>query len=183
MTSEYIGLYERATVDYIESKLTDSKVKLWADAFNTDNTVKTKSQIFFGHQRTERNVFAKNSLGRTVYQKRYHFEIRVEIFTLRNHQDALQLIEVVLDEILPDFRPFWEFDPFTPGDSGQAQRNKSVGSWIYSGTGFTSISSDVTSLTPTLPNLSEGRIIQVGLFNSQAEIENAQIGELRIENG
>jgi len=176
MPESFITQYERATVAHIESVLTNKKVKLWADAFNTDNTAKTRNMVFFGHQKTDRYNFVRHpETNAIVYLKRYYLEIRVEIYTLVNHQEALDLIETILDEVLLAYTPFYEFLPFIPEQSGNASRNNRVGSWIYSGSGYTEISSDVEELTPIPENPLPGRIIQVGLFNAQSE-DNSQIG-------
>jgi hypothetical protein len=169
----FICRYERATAGHIEQQLTDSKVKLWADAFASDNSVKTRNQIFFGHQRTERYDHISFD-NRLVYRKRYFLEIRVELFTLKNHQECLNLIETVLDEVLPNYQPFWEFTPFVPEESGDVSRNNDNNSWIYRGSGYTEISSDVVSLTPISKPIT-GRIIKVGLYNAESE-NNSEIG-------
>ncbi len=162
-TSRFITEYEKTCANYLESKLQTSKVKLWADAFTTDSSAKTRNNIFFGHQRTDRTFVRYGEFKKPILEKTYTLELRVELFTLRNHQEALELIEFALDDILLGYQPYYEFTPFMALSSGQAMRNKATGSWVYSGEGITSIMSDVESLTSTdIPP--EGRIIQVGLI-------------------
>ena len=179
----FITDYEKTTAGYIERELSDSdvaKVKLWADAFSTDASARQRSMLFFGHQRTERFNHTKDTDGKTVYTLRYTLEFRVEIFTLRNHQSTLNLIEKVLDDILAGYKPYLEFTPFLPGESGQAVRNNANNSWIYSGFGTTSIKSDVEQLTP-IDEVLEGEIIYVGLYNAHSEDTTGVIGGLARE--
>lgn len=145
--------YENQLAFEIEHRLNDVlKVLTWADAFSTENSTARSNQIIIGHQRTERIQYATDAqTGHYLYWKRYYFEIRLELFTLKNHQKALDLLEQILDDVLAGYQPFAEIFPFVPQDSGNATRNKANGSWVYSASGYANVMSNVKTLTPLKP--------------------------------
>ncbi|MGL5078798.1 MAG: hypothetical protein ACRDBG_23625 [Waterburya sp.] len=177
-----ITQYERHLAGYLESRLTGSKVQVWADAFNTDGGQRKNSVFFLGHQRTERISYVVDPTTlKRVYTKRYFIEFREELFTIKNHQRALDLIEYVLDEVLNDYQPYYEVSKFTPQTSGEPRRNKENGSWIYTGIGYVDILSDITKLTPINSiKYHPNRIIQIGFENILAEPDNKEIGKVEL---
>jgi hypothetical protein len=91
------------------------------------------------------------------------------------------LIEFILDEVMIDFRPFLEFSPFIIGESGGVNRNEDNQSWIYQGSGYCEITSDIGQLTPIISDNPEYRFIRIGLFNQDAIADNQRIGQFRKE--
>lgn len=190
-----ISQWEFKAAQYVENQLNlgllpdnpnKTRVVLWADAFNTNENPNKKVQIFLGHQKTERDrvgtkFYTQGTQAKeeTVYLNRYFVEIMVEIFTIKNHQSALDLIEFVLDEVLNDFRPFYEFTKFIIGESGGVQRNEKRQSWIYRGEGYTEIMSDTEELTSTLLPLPMPKIISIGVYNSDEQAIAPLIGTFR----
>lgn len=167
ITANFVTEYEKACAYWLEENLESCKIALWADAFTTNATAKQKALIFFGHQRTTRTPYAADPVTfKNIYLKRYIFELRCEFFTLRNHQESLDLIEFAIDDVLADFRPFQEFSRFIPQESGNVIRNKDNGTWVYSATGYSEILSSVKGLTSTV-EVSEPKIVQIGYVNAQ----------------
>ncbi|MGL5925549.1 hypothetical protein [Chroococcidiopsis sp.] len=162
--------YENQLAYEVERRLNDVlKVITWADAFSTENSTARLNQIILGHQRTERIQYTTDAqTGHVLYWKRYFFEIRVELLTLKNHQKALDLLEQILDDVLAGYQPFAEIFPFVPQDSGNATRNKANGSWIYSASGYANVLSNIKTLTP-LKSASDVPLKLVQIAFRQAE--------------
>lgn len=168
----FITKYERTLAGYIENFLNTTKVKIWADAFNTDSSPHSQSTLFLGHLETERTTIVRDD--KRIYLKTSTIEVRAEVYSQKNHASALALIEYVFDDVLEGYKPYLEFSPFEADKTGNVQRNKDKSCWVYSGTGYTSIRSDVTELTlcqdlPPIP-----RIVQVGLSNNLLETDYAK---------
>lgn len=184
MPISFISQWEVEAAKHVELKIDEAYaqknvlVRLWADAFRTNENPNKRMQVFLGHQKTERTKLAILD-DKTIYSKRFFIELRVEIFTLKNHQAALDLIEFILDNVLIDFKPFYEFSPFILGDSGLIERNEKMQSWLYQADGYTEISSDVTTLTPIVPILPEPKIVKIGLYNvNSANEPDSDIDEI-----
>lgn len=174
MPKSFITQWETEAAKHIEARLNEAyingniRVKLWADAFSTNENPNKRMQVFLGHQKTEREKVAVTDAG-TVYLRRYFVELRVEIFTLKSHQLALDLIEYILDYVLLDFRPFYEFSPFVIGESGGVTRNERSQSWVYQGSGFTELYGNIENLTPVFTGNPASNFIRIGIYNTADE--------------
>lgn len=166
MSDTPINQFESACAARLEQSLTDSRVKLWADAFNTSSEVRSKSQVYFGARSWtyQSGGFNPNS-NQVDYSRLYTFDIQAILFTLHNHSTALNLIDAAMTA-LAGYQPFLEFDPIVPVRAGDAKFDKSNGSWIYNGE-LSALFQSGLALTPLL-EIKEPSIVRVGLYDQDA---------------
>lgn len=159
-----INQFETACVKHLEVSLNkNGKVRLWADVFNTSGDVRSKSQIYFGARNwVYQNTSYNPNTGKIDAMLLYTLDIQVILYTLHNHSDALNLIDVAMRS-LSHYQPFAEFDPIKPVRGGDARYDRNNGYWVYNGE-MSVLFMDNGVLSAIAPELPEPSIIQVGLF-------------------
>jgi hypothetical protein len=76
MINSHISKWEIEAAKHLEASLNaaynnqNTRVKLWADAFSTNENPNKRTQVFLGHQRTERQKLAVTDRG-SVYLKKF----------------------------------------------------------------------------------------------------------------
>jgi hypothetical protein len=97
-----------------------------------------------------------------------NFEIQAQIFTLKNHQEALQMIETATRSLI-GFRPYVEFEAIVGVRYGNARFDKANGSWLYVGEVYAlCLDAAAAQLTPLKTIDLDPIVVQVGLFNDGA---------------
>ncbi len=162
MPDSLIRPLEQSIAAYLDKKLPQVAVRLWADVFG-GAAPQSRSLICVGHSRSESETISKIPYS---WKETATFEIRVECVDLRDHQKAMGIMESAIG-LLAGVQWFQEWEAIAPVSYGVEGYRADAKIWSYTGTVTSSIARPCDALTPIeeIPTDSL-RVVSVGLWNS-----------------